>query len=250
MRFAPLPSLAAFATALLLAPELVAQPSAQPTDSEDSVRNREVLVIRGAGDETIEIVAAPEPRGFLGVGLLDLTPELRRHFGAPEDRGVLVSRVLDQSPASRSGLRTGDLLTAANGVPLPSGRQLSTLIASAAKDQAVDLEYWREGRRNTVQVRVDVRERTQFDLAPIIHRKIAVRTPHVIRLRSDRGPDSVDVEWIGNLVGQLDDSVAQAAFLQQLEALREERGLLQRHIELLEKRLTALEADLHELDDD
>jgi hypothetical protein len=42
-------------------------------------------------------------RGRLGVFVLGITPELRKHFGVPEDRGVLVARVESGSPAASAG---------------------------------------------------------------------------------------------------------------------------------------------------
>ena len=60
--------------------------------------------------------APPAPRapraprlsgGYLGVELVDLTPELREHFGAPRDVGVMVGRVEPGSPAARAGLEVG-----------------------------------------------------------------------------------------------------------------------------------------------
>ena len=47
-------------------------------------------------------------RGYLGIGLTDLTPELRAHFGVPEASGVMVSKVEPGSPAEKAGLQPKD----------------------------------------------------------------------------------------------------------------------------------------------
>ncbi len=73
-----------------------------------------------------EAAADPGPpqRGFLGVGIRVLTPELQRHFGAPEGSGVLVASVRDGSPAAAAGIAVGDVITAVDGLPMASARDL------------------------------------------------------------------------------------------------------------------------------
>lgn len=231
------------------APALAAEP-APPAANPRTVEKREVLVFRGPGDRAVEVVAAPAARGFLGVNLLDLTAELRRHFGVPEDRGVLVSRVLDESPAARAGLRPGDVVTAADGEALPSGLRLSLRIAAAGERRVVDLEYWRDGGKSSVRIPLDVRRRTQFDLAPLVRQRLEIERPQVILRRLGHETAGTEIEWVGDLAEQLDDGMSQTTFLQQLEAMRLERAALQRRIQGLEERLARLEAELEELDDD
>ena len=59
-------------------------------------------------------------RAHLGVSLVDLTDELREHFGAPKDAGLLVSSVEDGSPADKSGIQTGDIIVAIDGKDVQS----------------------------------------------------------------------------------------------------------------------------------
>jgi serine protease Do len=53
----------------------------------------------------------PDQNLFVGMQLVELTPELRLHYGAREDRGVLVLRVESNSPAAQAGVLVGDVLT-------------------------------------------------------------------------------------------------------------------------------------------
>ena len=48
-------------------------------------------------------------KGRLGVLVMSLTPELRKHFGAAEDRGAMIARVEPLSPAALAGLKPGDV---------------------------------------------------------------------------------------------------------------------------------------------
>ncbi|HEY0513278.1 MAG TPA: PDZ domain-containing protein, partial [Thermoanaerobaculia bacterium] len=59
-------------------------------------------------------------RGYLGIGLTELTPELRTHFGVPEEAGVMVSKVEPGSPAEKAGIKVGDILTRVDGNAIKS----------------------------------------------------------------------------------------------------------------------------------
>ena len=109
--------------------------------------------LRAGGDElddrVVRLLHASLPDlsggGYLGIGLSDLTPELRAHFGLPTDAGVMVSRVIDDSPAFRAGIAVGDVLYSVDGEPVESARQLRRTIRSHDEHTIVDLEVWREG---------------------------------------------------------------------------------------------------------
>src|SRR5436305_13618930 len=61
-----------------------------------------VVLIDDLGKSTIlDTFGKRVSGGYLGVGLLNLTPELRTHFGVPEDAGVLLSKVAPGSPAEK-----------------------------------------------------------------------------------------------------------------------------------------------------
>jgi hypothetical protein len=96
--------------------------------------------------------------GYLGVGLTELTPDLRTHFGVPEEVGVMVSKVMDETPAREAGLEAGDIITGVDGEPVSSGRELAKKIRAREAGEVVALEVWRDGRVETVTAQVEERE--------------------------------------------------------------------------------------------
>lgn len=98
------------------------------------------------------------PRSFLGVQLVDVTPELRRHFGASGDVGVLVSRVVEGTPADFAGLRAADLIVAFDGEPVSSAAELRGFVSPREAGDRVRLEVWRDGSPLDFEVTVEVRE--------------------------------------------------------------------------------------------
>lgn len=102
--------------------------------------------------------------GFLGVELVDLTPELRSHFGVPEDAGVMIGRVVDDSPAWRAGLRVGDVISGVAGVTVGTARDLAREVRGRGGETAV-LEVWRDGAVEQIDVTLEAREGSWSALA-------------------------------------------------------------------------------------
>jgi membrane-associated protease RseP (regulator of RpoE activity) len=86
-------------------------------------------------------------KGRLGVAVVEISPELRSHFGAPADRGVLVNAVKADSPAAKAGLRVGDVVTEVDGAPSTSAMDMLDAMSARKKGEAVSLAVLRDGKR-------------------------------------------------------------------------------------------------------
>jgi len=86
-------------------------------------------------------------RGWLGLAIQDLNPDLAQAMGLKEREGVLVSDVTAGSPAARAGVQRGDLVLAVNGARVETSAQLRLLVASQRPGTQVRLELSRRGRR-------------------------------------------------------------------------------------------------------
>lgn len=96
--------------------------------------------------------------GFLGVGLTELTNELREHFGVPADVGVMVASVVDDSPAAAAGLSAGDIITAVNGESVDSGGDLARRIRKLDEGAVAGLEVWRDGVQQSIDATIGERK--------------------------------------------------------------------------------------------
>ena len=77
-------------------------------------------------------------RGWIGVETRDLTAEFAESFGLPVSEGVLITGVLQDGPASKGGVRPGDVVVRIDGRPTPSTVQLLSVVAALApQSQAV-----------------------------------------------------------------------------------------------------------------
>jgi serine protease Do len=94
-------------------------------------------------------------RGWLGVSIQELTPELATQFGVPkETKGVLVSDVMDDSPAKKSGFERGDLIIEYDGRPMDSPTHLRNAVAQTVVGKKVAIKFIREKKTKTSEVMI------------------------------------------------------------------------------------------------
>ncbi|MBI4400078.1 MAG: DegQ family serine endoprotease [Nitrospirae bacterium] len=93
-------------------------------------------------------------RGWLGVSIQELSPELASQFGVPEPKGVLVSDVLDGSPAKRAGLERGDVIVEYDGKPIENPTQLRNAVAQTAVGRKASVKYIRDKQIRTLDVTI------------------------------------------------------------------------------------------------
>ena len=85
-------------------------------------------------------------RGYIGVAINDLTPDLAKGFGLPPGtKGALIQNVQPKGPAAKAGLEAGDLVIKVNGKPVEGSGELTRLVALVAPGQKVDLTVLRKG---------------------------------------------------------------------------------------------------------
>ena len=85
-------------------------------------------------------------RGFLGITPQELTPEMAKAFGVPNMHGVAVATVVPDSPASKAGLKVGDVITAVNGTPADDVNSFRLQVAGFAPGTTVHLKVDRGGQ--------------------------------------------------------------------------------------------------------
>jgi serine protease Do len=93
-------------------------------------------------------------RGYLGVMMMNVTPELAREFGAPDTNGALITDVIAGSPADRAGLRSGDIIKEVNGRETKDSLAVRSRIADVDLGGKLDVAVLREGQRVTVSAEI------------------------------------------------------------------------------------------------
>jgi serine protease Do len=93
-------------------------------------------------------------RGYLGIHIQEVTPELARAFGLKQGGGVLVGDVAPNTPAANAGLKKGDVILQLNGETVDAPNQLQVQIAQFAPGTNVKLQIWRNGGTQDVSLKL------------------------------------------------------------------------------------------------
>lgn len=91
-------------------------------------------------------------RGYIGVRIQSITPNLANALGLKEPNGALVASVEPGSPAERAGIVAGDVITRVGPEPIEDARELSREIAGSKPGATVELSVTREGKDRTFSV--------------------------------------------------------------------------------------------------
>jgi len=110
--------------------------------------------------ETLLAAGQKVPHPYIGIQMVNLTPDLARQnnrdpnsaFLIAEVEGILVVRVIPNSPAERSGLRRGDVIVSVNGQPIKEGAVLQSLVEQVGLNQSLKLNVQRGDRALTMTV--------------------------------------------------------------------------------------------------
>jgi len=93
-------------------------------------------------------------RGYLGVVIQQLTPELSESFDVKPGAGILIAQVSDDTPAAKAGLRQGDVIVAYRGTPVTEVGRFRNEIALTRPRSRETLTVLRDGKRKTLNVTI------------------------------------------------------------------------------------------------
>jgi Do/DeqQ family serine protease len=93
-------------------------------------------------------------RGWLGVSIQQITPELAKQFNVKEEKGVLVTDVVEDSPAEKAGLKRGDVIIEYEGKVVDDPATVRNMVAATAPGKEITLKIIRDGKPMTIKVAI------------------------------------------------------------------------------------------------
>lgn len=93
-------------------------------------------------------------RGWLGIGIQEVTKDLADSFGLKQTSGALIAGVEKNSPADKGGLEVGDIILKFDGKPIVTSGDLPRVVASIKPGKVVPVEIVRKGTSKTLQLGV------------------------------------------------------------------------------------------------
>jgi serine protease Do len=108
--------------------------------------------VKGIVDQLIN--SGTVTRGYLGVGIQDVSRDIADGVGLADANGAIVSNVAEDGPAGPAGVRSGDIITAVDGDPIDDALDLSRTIAGKSPESTVELTVWRDGAETKLSVQL------------------------------------------------------------------------------------------------
>jgi serine protease Do len=93
-------------------------------------------------------------RGWLGVAVQAISPDLQIKLGLKDTRGALVGDVTAGGPAAKSGIETGDVIVSFDGKEITDSNDLPMIVAGTPVGKSVKIEIMRNGQKKTLEVKI------------------------------------------------------------------------------------------------
>ncbi len=110
-------------------------------------------------------------RGWLGVGIQKMTPELAKSFGLKDEKGALVSQVVKGGPADKGGIETGDVIVEFDGKMVADSNDLPRMVAPLPVGKTVSVKVLRGGNVVDREIKIGQLEEQKEEVANATTRK-------------------------------------------------------------------------------
>jgi len=139
-------------------------------------------------------------RGWLGVSVQDITPDLAKAFGLDRAKGALIADVMKGGPAEKSGLKRGDVVLDYEGASIDDGAGLRNMVANTPAGKAVKMIIWRDKKRLELNVTVGNLEQLSQKLAAVVKERLGVQVAPVSAEEAANyglpAPQGVSIHWV------------------------------------------------------
>jgi len=184
-------------------------------------------------------------RGWLGVSIQEVTPELAKSFDLKEKKGALVGQVVSGSPAEKAGIEQGDVILEFDGKEVADSKDLPRIVASTPVGKGVTVKLSRNGKLVDHQVKVgELEEKAEVAKTPT-HRSLGITvqnlTPEIAKglgLKKETGVVVTRVEpgspaanagiQTGDLIQEVNRKPVKNAedFVQKVEKTKDQENVL------------------------
>ena len=100
---------------------------------------------------------ALKSKQWVGMEAVEMTPSIMKQFNIQSSSGVLVTRVFDESPAAKAGIKVGDVIRRWNGVSITGLEELQRHIQTAQENEQIKLSVDRQANPVLVYINVGIR---------------------------------------------------------------------------------------------
>jgi serine protease Do len=136
-------------------------------------------------------------RGYIGVGIIEMTPVEAKGVGLDKPEGVLINRIIEGKAAAKAGIKAGDVILEVEGEKVSKPNQLQAKVGSHNPGDEISLLIWRYGKKMKIDVVLEGRDTEEG----AEERSVAAKNDNVnslgVRLQdlSDRQLEHLDLEY-------------------------------------------------------
>ncbi|HEY6872335.1 MAG TPA: DegQ family serine endoprotease [Geobacteraceae bacterium] len=113
-------------------------------------------------------------RGWIGVAIQTVTPDLARSFGLASEKGALVSEVAKDGPADKAGMKSGDIILEFDGKTVHEMNELPRIVAATPVGKKADMKILRDGKEMVLTVAVDRMKEKEGEAAAQVPDKLGM----------------------------------------------------------------------------
>jgi serine protease Do len=139
-------------------------------------------------------------RGWLGVSVQDLTPELAKSFGVEGTKGALIAQVMKGGPAEKAGMKKGDIIVAYGGKEVTNAATLRNEVAVSPIGQEVNVSVLRSGKREELTVKIGNLEDATKILSSSAEERLGVKVRSVTPKEAEKyglpSQQGVVITWL------------------------------------------------------
>lgn len=171
-------------------------------------------------------------RGWLGVAIQDVTPEIARAIGLDKPSGAMITDVYPGDPADKAGLKKGDVILKINDQDIQDPRALTRMIGNLKPSEKVSLVIWRDSKKVTINTKLERRSEEHIssikkqpaedstgktkDLLGLMIQNVTPEIRRQLNLEDESGVIVVDIDPAG---------IAADSKIQKMDVIKEVRGI-------------------------
>jgi serine protease Do len=143
-------------------------------------------------------------RGYLGVNIQSITPDLAKALKVEDREGALVADVISGSPAEKGGIERGDIIIAYDGKPVKDSHDLPAMVAATPVDEHVTVTVLRDGKKQDLAIKVGKLPSEEAKLEKSVQpakgkwglqlHELSPQIAHQLGIKADQGVAVVGVE--------------------------------------------------------
>ncbi len=154
-------------------------------------------------------------RGWLGVLIQDVTQELAESFNMDKPKGALVSKVLDDSPAKKGGVETGDVIVTFDKEAVERSSDLPPIVGTTQVGDKIAVEVIRNGKAKNLTIEIgalpeedsEIASRAADPESPKVNKKLGIAVANL----SKQQREARNIDGAGVIVTEVTDGPAGAA---------------------------------------